>query len=57
RALEKSSILISLRNLMTFPFVRSAVEDGRLDLHGLWKNIGEGSLESYNPATDLFESL
>ncbi|MBR2655396.1 carbonic anhydrase [Yoonia sp.] len=57
RALEKSSILISLENLMTFPFVRSAVVDGSLSLHGLWKNIGEGSLESYNPATDLFESL
>jgi carbonic anhydrase len=57
RALEKSSILISLHNLMTFPFVKEAVEEGRLNLHGLWKNIGEGVLESYDPATNLFESL
>lgn len=56
-ALEKASILISLQNLMTFPFVRSAVEDGSISLHGLWKNIGEGTLEAYDPDPDLFVSL
>ncbi|MFN3662136.1 carbonic anhydrase [Yoonia sp.] len=56
-ALEKAAILISIRNLMTFPFVRSAVEDGSISLHGLWKNIGDGSLEHYDPATNLFVSV
>ena len=57
RAIEKAAILISLRNLLTFPFVRSAVEDGAISLHGLWKNIGEGRLEAYDPATDLFVNV
>ena len=56
-ALEKAAILISLRNLMTFPFVRDAVEADRISLHGLWKNIGEGRLETYDPATHAFVAV
>ena len=48
RALEKEAVLVSLENLMTFPFVRAAVEDDRLTLHGLWNNTGEGELEQYD---------
>ena len=54
RALEKEAVLVSLENLMTFPFVKKAVEDGDLSLHGLWNHIGEGSLENYDPATHDF---
>jgi carbonic anhydrase len=50
RALEKESVLVSLNNLMTFPFVADEVKGGRMSLHGLWTDIGEGSLEYYDPA-------
>ena len=49
QALEKEAVIVSLENLMTFPFVREAVEDDRLTLHGLWTSIGEGELEQYLP--------
>ncbi|SDH88963.1 carbonic anhydrase [Alloyangia pacifica] len=49
RALEKESVLVSLENLMTFPFVRAAVESQDLSIHGLWHDIGSGSLECYDP--------
>lgn len=49
RALEKEAVLVSLENLMTFPFVRTAVEDDRLTLHGLWTDTGEGGLEQFDP--------
>ncbi|MGB8813937.1 MAG: carbonic anhydrase [Paracoccaceae bacterium] len=49
RALEKEAVVVSLENLMTFPFVRAAVEDDRLTLHGLWTDTGEGGLEQYEP--------
>ena len=49
-ALERQAILVSLENLMTFPFVSEAVADERLTLHGLWNNTGEGELEQYDPA-------
>ncbi len=53
-ALEKQAVLTSLENLLTFPFVQSAVEDDRLTLHGLWTDTGEGGLENYDPARGGF---
>ena len=53
-ALEKQAVLVSLENLMTFPFVRDAVGNDMLTLHGLWNNTGEGGLEQYDPAKDGF---
>jgi carbonic anhydrase len=53
-ALEKQAVLTSLENLLTFPFVRAAVEDDRLTLHGLWTDTGEGGLEQYDPARSTF---
>ena len=45
RALEKEAVRVSLRNLLSFPFVAARVGDGRLALHGLWVDIGSGALE------------
>ncbi len=53
-ALEKQAVLVSLENLMTFPFVRDAIASDRLTIHGLWTNTGEGELEQYDPARDAF---
>ena len=47
-------MLTSLENLMTFPFVKAAVEDDRLTLHGLWTDTGEGGLEHFDPARGGF---
>ncbi|MEM5469105.1 carbonic anhydrase [Celeribacter marinus] len=57
RALEKESVLISLENLMTFPFVRAAVESGELTIHGLWTDIGEGGLHQYDADTASFVQI
>ena len=56
-ALEKEAVLVSLRNLMTFPFVAEAVLSGRLQLHGAWKDIRDGGLELYDAATETFALL
>lgn len=57
RALEKQAVLTSLDNLMTFPFVQEAAEKGDLSLHGLWNDIGEGTLEQYLPAEGTFKVI
>lgn len=57
RALEHETILLSLRNLMTFPFVNAAVRAGDLQLHGLWNDIGAAVLEAYDPARATFCKL
>ncbi|MFN3643513.1 MAG: carbonic anhydrase [Gemmobacter sp.] len=54
RALEKEAVVVSLHNLMTFPFVQAAVAAEDLSLHGLWTATGEGALEQYDPGTGGF---
>lgn len=54
-ALEKQAVLTSLENLMSFPFVKAAIEAGNLSLHGLWHDIGGGDLQQYNPTAKTFE--
>ena len=46
-ALEKEAVIVSLENLEGFPFVAEAIKQGKLSLHGLWTDIGEGGLEHY----------
>lgn len=43
-ALERQAVLVSIQNLLTFPFVRAAVESGNMSLHGLVHDISEGKL-------------
>ncbi len=53
-ALEKEGVLISIENLLTFPFVRAAVESGALSLHGVWTEIGSGGLFVLDAGTGSF---
>ena len=48
-ALEREGVLVSLENLMSFPFVREAVEGETMSIHGLWNDIGDGSLFYFDP--------
>ena len=57
QALEKEAVIVSLNNLMTFPFVKSAVEAEGLTLHGLWHDIGEGHLLCYDPQSGAFKPV
>lgn len=54
-ACEQAAIRISLRNLMTFPFVRAAVAEGRLALHGWYFDLERGELLRCSSASSGFE--
>lgn len=56
-ALEHESVVVSLENLITFPFVKAALDSDNMTLHGLWHDIGSGALEQYNPARGAFEQV
>jgi len=56
-SLEKTSVILGLENLMTFPFVKDAVDAGNLDLHGLWTDISNGDLEFYDSDKDKFVAV
>jgi carbonic anhydrase len=57
RACEQASILLSLENLMTFPWLRQRVEAGSLALHGWYFDLRAGTLSGYTPATGGFDLL
>ena len=44
RALEQAGVRVSMRNLLTFPFVREAVEAGTLSIRGAVFAIADGKL-------------
>jgi carbonic anhydrase len=55
RKLEFASVELSLQNLMTFPFVKAAVEAGELTLHGAYFGVASGRLLVRDPKTGQFE--
>ena len=54
---EEESIKNSVINLFSFPYVKKAVEDKSLSIHGLIHNIATGGIKFLNPITEDFENL
>lgn len=57
RACEMASILHSLDNLLTYPWIKRRVEEGKLALHGWYFDIDSGALLAYSPRRQEFLSL
>ena len=57
RVCEESSILLSMENLMTFPWIRERVEAGNLKIHGWYFNLHEGELYDYDSEKEEFLPL
>jgi carbonic anhydrase len=55
--IEKAAVFRSLENLMTFPFVQTAVETAELQLHGAYFGVAEGALFVLDPAAKEFRSV
>ena len=55
--IEKASVFRSLENLMTFPCIRILVDRGKLQLHGAYFGVAEGSLFVLDKATREFRSV
>jgi carbonic anhydrase len=55
--IEKAAVFRSLENLMTFPFVRNAVERNQLHLHGAYFGVAEGSLFVLDQAAKEFRGV
>lgn len=57
RLCEQEVVAASMTNLMSFPWIRSAVQEGKLQIHGLWFNVKEGELFQLNPISNAFEPI
>ena len=55
--LEQESIKVSINNLFSFPFIKKAIDENNLSIHGLIHDIGSGNLKFLNPATEDFENF
>ncbi|SNR75914.1 carbonic anhydrase [Humidesulfovibrio mexicanus] len=57
RACEQAAVLVSLENLLTFPWLWERVMQERVYLHGWYFDMQKGELLSYLPETGSFEPL
>ena len=56
-ACELVSVRLSLESLMTFPWIRSRVEAGKLKLHGWYFDLRSGELLEYDEEREVFHPL
>jgi carbonic anhydrase len=54
---EQLSIIYQLEHLMTFPFIKSLVKNGELQLHGWYYEIETGNITYYDPELYQFVKL
>lgn len=57
RACEQAAILVSLENLLTYPWIAQRVAAGTMHLHGWYFDMAQGSLLHYDPARNGFEPI
>ena len=55
--LEQASVVVTLENLMTFPWVKASVERGTLALHAAYFGVTAGRLFVRDPASGLFVQI
>lgn len=56
-ACEKEGILVSLKNLRSFPWVTEREKKGSLSLHGWHFNLESGIIKAYDPQKKSFTEL
>ena len=56
-ACEQEVIILSLKNLLTYPFIQEKVEQDKINLFGWHFNIETGDLLAFNPETGYFDPI
>lgn len=57
RCCEHEAVKISLDNLLTFPWVKTAVDDGKLQTHGWYFDLETATLSILDKATGAFQPV
>ena len=55
--LEQASTVATLGNLLTFPWIKSRVDAGKLELLAAYFDVATGSLAIYDPVTRVFAPI
>jgi len=57
RRCEEEALIVSLKNLLTFPWIAEKVDAGKLQLHAWHFDLSTGILQGFNPRSNKFEDL
>jgi carbonic anhydrase len=57
RATEHLSIITQIENLLTYPYVKTLVDEDKLFIHGWYYDIETGAIEYYDPDSYQFRPL
>lgn len=57
RAVEQAGVIVSVGNVMSFPWVRERVQAGKLSVHGWYYDLRTGELHAFNPVDATFQLL
>ena len=57
RCCEQEAVRLSLENLLTFPWVKEALDAGKLTTHGWYFDLETATLPILNKTTDVFEPV
>lgn len=57
RAVEQASIIVSLGNVLTFPWVQERVRAGTLSVHGWYFDLRTGELLAFDPVAASFRPM
>ena len=52
---EQTNVVVQMRNLLTYPFVRTRCQTGQLQILGWYYNIETGEVFNYNRDAEIFE--
>jgi carbonic anhydrase len=56
-ACEHESIIVTMRNLMTYPYIKKRMDQNKLNIFGWRFNIEEGTISAFNPDTNFFDEI
>jgi len=57
RLTEKLSIVTQIENLLSYPYVKSKVDTGEINIHGWLYDIEDGNIQFYDPDETRFKTL
>jgi carbonic anhydrase len=54
---ERAAVRTSVENLLTFPFIKSRLDAGELQLHGWWFDLEAGAIWALSPDRQSFDPV
>ena len=48
RLIEKENVRLQIEHIHTYPLLKKAVEEKRVEVHGAYDDLGDGSLTEFN---------